>query len=272
MAEKRRREIDNQTTNITQSSDELNDKEDKTEYPIDHFTAMSFYRKDPNTEYPFESKEEPPQDYWKGPRSTQWEWNEEPKDEYGWDKERAQKRQEETHRKKAKFRVCTNCGTTTTPSWRRSTNNKMLLCNACGLYQKLHGSDRPFSVTPDGKTKAIKTSMERSVCRGCGATQTPLLRRGYNNEWLCSSCGLLYRRRTRQNEGYADVWGAYPDAEYQEYSEWPQYSRNRGQGYHAPYPYPGQDQKDTDYFDEDERFKGYPEGSSSSYYDQDKTE
>ncbi|KAG8936004.1 putative electron transfer flavoprotein subunit [Tulasnella sp. 418] len=37
---------------------------------------------------------------------------------------------------------CTNCGTFTTPLWRRDTagNN---ICNACGLYHKLHGTHRP---------------------------------------------------------------------------------------------------------------------------------
>ncbi|TID28968.1 hypothetical protein CANINC_002236 [Pichia inconspicua] len=38
--------------------------------------------------------------------------------------------------------VCENCFTTTTPLWRKTSDNK-LLCNACGLFFKLHGVIRP---------------------------------------------------------------------------------------------------------------------------------
>jgi hypothetical protein len=32
---------------------------------------------------------------------------------------------------------CTNCGTTKTTAWRRNSDGK-LVCNACGLYYRLH--------------------------------------------------------------------------------------------------------------------------------------
>lgn len=46
--------------------------------------------------------------------------------------------------KNTKFLQCTNCNTKTTPLWRKS-NNGDLLCNACGLFYKLHGVLRPLS-------------------------------------------------------------------------------------------------------------------------------
>lgn len=39
---------------------------------------------------------------------------------------------------------CTNCQTRTTPLWRKSSSGD-LLCNACGLFYKLHGVLRPLS-------------------------------------------------------------------------------------------------------------------------------
>ncbi|OAD81362.1 GATA-type zinc finger transcription factor, partial [Phycomyces blakesleeanus NRRL 1555(-)] len=44
--------------------------------------------------------------------------------------------------------TCTNCKTTTTPLWRRDAHG-MPLCNACGLFLKLHGVVRPLSLKTD---------------------------------------------------------------------------------------------------------------------------
>ncbi|EIE89625.1 global nitrogen regulator protein [Rhizopus delemar RA 99-880] len=43
---------------------------------------------------------------------------------------------------------CSNCQTTTTPLWRRNPQG-LPLCNACGLFYKLHGSVRPLSLKTD---------------------------------------------------------------------------------------------------------------------------
>ncbi|KAI7884260.1 hypothetical protein K492DRAFT_174177 [Lichtheimia hyalospora FSU 10163] len=43
---------------------------------------------------------------------------------------------------------CTNCDTTNTPLWRRNAEGEPL-CNACGLFFKLHGIVRPLSLKTD---------------------------------------------------------------------------------------------------------------------------
>jgi len=43
---------------------------------------------------------------------------------------------------------CTNCHTKTTPLWRRNPQG-LPLCNACGLFLKLHGVVRPLSLKTD---------------------------------------------------------------------------------------------------------------------------
>ncbi|XP_051161170.1 uncharacterized protein LOC127281474 isoform X4 [Leptopilina boulardi] len=43
---------------------------------------------------------------------------------------------------------CTNCGTMTTTIWRRNMKGEMV-CNACGLYYKLHGINRPVTMRRD---------------------------------------------------------------------------------------------------------------------------
>jgi GATA zinc finger len=44
--------------------------------------------------------------------------------------------------------TCTNCRTTNTPLWRRNGEGQPL-CNACGLFLKLHGVVRPLSLKSD---------------------------------------------------------------------------------------------------------------------------
>lgn len=44
--------------------------------------------------------------------------------------------------------ICSNCMTSTTPLWRRNAEGQPL-CNACGLFLKLHGVVRPLSLKTD---------------------------------------------------------------------------------------------------------------------------
>lgn len=61
---------------------------------------------------------------------------------------------------------CTNCHTQTTPLWRRNPQGQPL-CNACGLFLKLHGVVRPLSL----KTDVIKKRNRSGP--GGGSTSGP---------------------------------------------------------------------------------------------------
>ncbi|KAF6775696.1 hypothetical protein AHF37_05048 [Paragonimus kellicotti] len=56
--------------------------------------------------------------------------------------------------------ICSNCRTVTTTLWRRNTNGEPV-CNACGLYFKLHNIQRPISMKKDGiQTRNRKVSQK----------------------------------------------------------------------------------------------------------------
>ncbi|KAJ1877812.1 hypothetical protein LPJ57_003751 [Coemansia sp. RSA 486] len=51
---------------------------------------------------------------------------------------------------------CSNCKQTDTPSWRRHPETQDLLCNACGLYLRLHRKCRPIAFDDDGNVQVIR--------------------------------------------------------------------------------------------------------------------
>ncbi|KAI0633089.1 hypothetical protein C8Q77DRAFT_1158510 [Trametes polyzona] len=64
---------------------------------------------------------------------------------------------------------CYNCHTTATPLWRKDDEGKTV-CNACGLYYKLHGSARPISMKSDVIRKRARHDARRS---GNSVSETP---------------------------------------------------------------------------------------------------
>ncbi|KAF9583844.1 Transcription factor GATA-5 [Lunasporangiospora selenospora] len=90
---------------------------------------------------------------------------------------------------------CNNCKTMNTPSWRRCPDGRILLCNACGLYQKLHGKPRPFFRARDGTIKIHRTAQDHRPCALCQITVAPIWHKNEQNDSLCNACYLLTRKR-----------------------------------------------------------------------------
>jgi GATA-binding protein len=67
--------------------------------------------------------------------------------------------------------TCTNCFTQTTPLWRRNPEGHPL-CNACGLFLKLHGVVRPLSLKTDVIKKRNRGSGASVVVGSAGGTST----------------------------------------------------------------------------------------------------
>ncbi|EIE89952.1 hypothetical protein G6F46_003889 [Rhizopus delemar] len=124
---------------------------------------------------------------------------------------------------------CSNCGTTTTPLWRRSPLGETI-CNACGLYYKARNTSRPVwlkrnylkqrqqqkhlaprqqppllapatqkpidppplpLVLPTAPAKVEHTT--DFVCANCSTETTPLWRRDESGQPICNACGLYYK-------------------------------------------------------------------------------
>ncbi|KAH8927472.1 hypothetical protein BT69DRAFT_786938 [Atractiella rhizophila] len=134
---------------------------------------------------------------------------------------RTQKKHKNPHATQAPMHVsasdsrpqCSNCGAYQTPLWRRG-NNEELLCNACGLYLKLHKTHRPKSfghkapaAAPAAKHHHAPASSSTSTtttsappprkmtaegpvhCKNCKADQTPMWRK-VDGQLLCNACAL----------------------------------------------------------------------------------
>ncbi|XP_031560709.1 GATA-binding factor 2-like isoform X4 [Actinia tenebrosa] len=69
---------------------------------------------------------------------------------------------------------CANCHTTQTTLWRRNQNGDPV-CNACGLYWKLHAVNRPLSMKKDGIQTRNRKVSSKSKNKNKGVKQEPKL-------------------------------------------------------------------------------------------------
>uniref|UniRef100_A0A7M4F6W3 GATA binding protein 6 n=1 Tax=Crocodylus porosus TaxID=8502 RepID=A0A7M4F6W3_CROPO len=71
---------------------------------------------------------------------------------------------------------CANCHTTTTTLWRRNAEGEPV-CNACGLYMKLHGVPRPLAMKKEGiqtRKRKPKNINKSKPCSGNNNNAVPM--------------------------------------------------------------------------------------------------
>lgn len=76
----------------------------------------------------------------------------------------------------AGIKVCENCGTTSTPLWRKDKQTGMMMCNACGIFFKHHQMHRPVELM----TQPPRSHQQ--LLAPCPVAASLLLASGYSDQ------------------------------------------------------------------------------------------
>ncbi|XP_008825194.1 transcription factor GATA-6 [Nannospalax galili] len=115
---------------------------------------------------------------------------------------------------------CANCHTTTTTLWRRNAEGEPV-CNACGLYMKLHGVPRPLAMKKEGiqtRKRKPKNINKSKTCSGNSNNSVPMTPTSSSNSDDCTKNTSPSTQPTASGAG-APVMSAAGEATNPENSE-----------------------------------------------------
>lgn len=94
--------------------------------------------------------------------------------------------------KKATFtsQVCSNCGTTHTPLWRRAPDGS-IICNACGLYLKARNMSRPVHLKRPPQTTTIVVEPRSIITNSLSSANSSRALNTSNNKNSSSGCSSM---------------------------------------------------------------------------------
>ncbi|KAK0645476.1 hypothetical protein B0T16DRAFT_457504 [Cercophora newfieldiana] len=104
--------------------------------------------------------------------------------------------------------TCQNCQTSTTPLWRRDEMGAVL-CNACGLFLKLHGRPRPISLKTDviksrNRVKTMRPDLAKQKKQNQGMNSADMNGADYANQTNGAAAANARRASQRSVNGTHD--------------------------------------------------------------------